>query len=101
MSILGRAGAGTVRVPSVQDGRNDAIVTLEDQVVKVGRRHRTQGRQLCRRLLLVEHIERPIADGACLQMRVVSSSAVIGADDYRVDSGGLLLGPRKSPNRLD
>jgi hypothetical protein len=47
-----------------------------DQVVDVGRRYGTQGGQLCRRLLLVEQVERPIADGSTLQMRVVSSGAV-------------------------
>src|SRR5689334_18334783 len=87
--------------PSVQYGRNDAVVTLEDQVVEVGRRHRTQGGQLCRCLLLVEHIERPVTGGASLQMRVVSSGAVGGADDDRVDPGSLLLGPRQRPDRLD
>src|SRR5712692_2600863 len=98
-----RRGPGAVRSrrPSSQDGRNDAVVTLEDQVVEVGRRHRTQGRQLCRRLLPIEHVERPVTGGACLQVRVVSPGAVVGADHYRVDPGGLLLGPRQSPDRVD
>ena len=30
--------------PSVHDGRNYAVVTLEDQIVKIGRRDRPQGR---------------------------------------------------------
>src|SRR2546429_2846142 len=87
--------------PSVHDGRDDAVVTLEVQVVEVGRRRRTQGRQLGRRLLLIEYIERPVACGACLQMRVMSSDAVIGADDDRFDRGGLLLRPRESPDRVE
>jgi hypothetical protein len=41
--------------------------------VDVGRRYGTQGGQLCRCLFLVEQVERPIADGSTLQMRVVSS----------------------------
>jgi hypothetical protein len=31
----------------------------------------------------------------------MSPGAVVGADDYRVDPGGLLLGPRQSPDRVD
>ncbi len=51
---------------SAHDRRDDAIVALEDQVVDVGRRYGTQVWQLCRCLLLVEQVERPIADGpAC------------------------------------
>jgi hypothetical protein len=42
------------------------VVALEDQVVDVGRRYGTQGGQLCRCLLLVEQVERPIADGSTL-----------------------------------
>ncbi len=34
-------------------------------------------------------------------MRVMSSDAVIGADDDRFDRGGLLLGPRESPDRVE
>jgi hypothetical protein len=67
----------------------------------VGRHHRAKGRQLGRRLLLVEHVERPVAGCACLRVRVVRSRAVIGADDDRADPGGVLLGPRQSPDRLD
>src|SRR6266566_57798 len=97
---IGRS-RGLPRPPSGQDGRDDAVVTLEDQVVEVGRRDRTQGRQLGRRLPLIEHVERPVADGTSLKMRVVRSGAVIGADDDRADPGGPLLGPRQSPYRLD
>ena len=40
------------------------------------------------------HIQEPgRVGGACLQVRVVSPGAVVGADDDRVDPGGLLLGP--------
>jgi hypothetical protein len=34
-------------------------------------------------------------------VRVVSCGAVVGTDDDRVDPGGLLLGPRQGPDRLD
>src|SRR5258706_14078074 len=97
-------GLGRYYLPgraSVHDGRNDAVVTLENQVVEVRRGHRPQCRQLCDRLLLVEHIERPVAGGASLQVRVVGGDAVVGADNDRVDPGGSLLRPRQSPDRLD
>src|SRR5258708_11550520 len=46
LGVLGRRGAGGVRSrsPSVHDGRNDAVVALEDQAVEVGRRYRAQRR---------------------------------------------------------
>jgi hypothetical protein len=65
--------------------------------VDVGRRDGTHGGQLRRRLLIVEHIEGPIADGATLQMRMVRSRAEEGADHDGVDTGGLLLGPGQCP----
>src|SRR6478735_6079976 len=94
----GRRRTVRSRRPSVHDGRNDAVVTLEDQVVKIGRGYRAQDWQLRGRLGVVEHIERPITGGASLQVRVVSSSAVIGADNYWADPRSPLPGPRQSPN---
>jgi GNAT superfamily N-acetyltransferase len=92
-AALAMLDAGWSRCASAQDRRDDAVVALEDQVVDVGRRYGTHGGQLCCRLLLVEHVERPIADCATLQMRVVSCGAVEGTDDDRVDTGSMLLWP--------
>src|SRR4051794_36394218 len=79
-----------LRVDPFSGGWNDANVSpeLEDEVVNVCRRQGTQGRQLCRRLLLVEDVEGPIADGATLQMRVGESGAEVGANDDRLDTRG-------------
>lgn len=57
-----------LRLESFDGRRNDANVSaeLEDQVVDVRRRHGAEGGQLCCRLLLVEDVEWPIADGAAL-----------------------------------
>jgi len=86
-----------VRLPtaSFDCGGNDANVSSElaDQVVDIRRGHGTQGGQLCRRLLLVEDVEWPIADGVTLQMRVGESGAEVGAKNDRFDAGGLLLWP--------
>src|SRR5665213_4094041 len=59
--------AGWSGCPSAHHRRDDAVVALEDQVMDVGRRAGTQGGQLGRCLLLVEQVERPIADGSTLQ----------------------------------
>ena len=67
--------------------------------MQVGRGHRAQGRQLRRRLLLVEYVERPVPDGASSQMGVMGSGAVVGTDDDRVEPSGLLLGPGQRPDR--
>jgi hypothetical protein len=42
-------------------------------------------------LPLVEHVERPVADGAALQVQELA--AEVGAEDYRLDLGGSLLRP--------
>src|SRR4051812_21892770 len=82
---------------SAHDGRDDAVVPaeLQDQVVDVGRRHRAQGRQLGRRLVRIEDVERPVTDGAALQVRVKELATEVGADEYRLDTGRNLLRPRK------
>jgi hypothetical protein len=86
-----------VRLPtaSFDSGGNDANVSseLEDQVVDIRRGHGAQGGQLCRRLLLVEDVVWPIANSATLQMRMGESGTKVGANDYRVDAGRLLLWP--------
>src|SRR3954468_22347727 len=71
-----RAGRSSKsRLSAFERGGNDAVVApgLEDQVVNLRRRDRAEGRQLGGRLLLVEHVERPVADGATPQMRVEES----------------------------
>jgi hypothetical protein len=101
--IIAGPGPGALRLrhPAVHDGRNDPVVTLEDQVVEVGRRDRPQDRQLGGRLVLVEYVQRPVASGARLQVRVMSSRAVISADDDRVNPGGPLLWPGQCPDCVD
>src|SRR6266545_6501583 len=84
-----------LRVDSFNGRRNDANVSpeLEDQVVDIHGSDGTQRGQFRRRLLLVEDVERPVADRAALQMRVGEPGAEVGANDDRFDAGGLLLWP--------
>jgi hypothetical protein len=66
---------------------------MEDEVVNVRRRNRTQRGQFCRRLLLIEHVERPVTNGSAPQMRMEEPAAEVRANDDRVDAGSLLLWP--------
>jgi hypothetical protein len=61
--------------------------------VDIGRRHCAQDGQLSRRLFVIEHIQRPVTDGAALQMRVEESETEVGADEDRLDAGRVLLWP--------
>src|SRR3954464_14242000 len=87
----------------VQERRDDSIVPtrLEDQVVDLPGRDRAQGGQLCSRLLLIEDVERPVADGATLQMRVGGPDTEVGTNDDRLDTGGSLLWPRERPDGVE
>src|SRR5215211_1129906 len=92
--VVFSSGPGS-RCLHVEHGGDDPNVPaeLEDQVLELGRSDGTHRRQLCGGLLVVEHVERPIADAAALQMGVEKSEAVVGADDERLDAGGLLVWP--------
>ncbi len=80
---------------SVENRRNDADVPaeMEDEVVNIRRCNGAQRGQLCRRLLLIEHVERPVSDGSTPQMRMEEPAAKVRAYDDRVDTGSLLLRP--------
>ena len=92
-------GRGGLRLWSrcllLQGRGNDANVAaeLQDQVLELRRRDGAHRGKLRGGLIGVEHVERPIADGAALQMGVEKSDAEVGADRERRDAGGLLLRP--------
>ena len=77
------------------EGGFDANVpaVMEDEVVNIRRCNGAQRGQLCRRLLLIEHVERPVSDGSTPQMRMEEPAAKVRAYDDRVDTGSLLLRP--------
>src|SRR5205807_3917970 len=88
-AVLRRSGErrSARRIWSVRPhGRDDADIPpeLEHEVVELSRRDGPQGGQLCRRLVLVEHVERPVAQGAPLKVRVVEAGSIGRADDDRV-----------------
>jgi hypothetical protein len=64
-------------------------------------RDRTEGGQLGGSLVLVEHVEWPVADGPAPQVRVGGSDAEVGTNHDRLETGSLLLWPGECPDRAE
>jgi hypothetical protein len=84
-------------LPTVSDRRHNAKVPLEHQIVQVGRDDRAQRRHLGAGLVLVEHVQGPLANGGSAQVRMVEATAVVRVQGDRLDAGSSLFRPGQQP----
>jgi uncharacterized protein (TIRG00374 family) len=76
---------------------DDAVVGAKHEVVQVGGRNRAKHRKLRRRVLVTEHVQRPVLDRPAAQMGMVEAGAEVSTQLDRRHVRALLLEPRERP----
>ena len=79
------------------DGRDNAEVALEDQVVQVGGGDGPQGRQFGRGIVCAEDVQGPDPDRGAPQVRVVEGAAEEGLQGDGRNAGLFLFRPAQGP----